>query len=257
MNISVLLKFPKIRAKCIHFIKNNHFDELDISIPLKNNYCAKLFHNDSYDSFSEIFVQDEYKGFIPEIEINNVIDLGAHHGFFSVWLQCNRPETKIRSLLIEPSERCFRVLTELTQREEYLNSFHFLNKCIGNPNEDKVSFFDRPHMASSNFKIDDEDVGEDVSVLKIEDIFRWENPPYDLLKCDIEGAENLLFENYSDILLNTKFVIMEWHGEKCVESVKRNFKSLNFSIIKSSHSAQETQNEQINSGIFLAQNNKL
>ena len=65
MNISVLLKFPKIRAKCIHYIKNNHFDELDISIPLKNDYCAKLFHNDSYDSFSDIFIQDEYKGFIP------------------------------------------------------------------------------------------------------------------------------------------------------------------------------------------------
>ena len=37
----------------------NYFDELDISIPIDNEYWAKLFRNDSYDSFSEIFIQNE------------------------------------------------------------------------------------------------------------------------------------------------------------------------------------------------------
>ena len=93
MIIPSLLKIPKLRAKFIHSIKQSYFDELDISIPLQNNYWAKLFRNDSYDSFSEIFIQNEYEDFIPDIEINRVIDLGAHNGFFSVWLQSNRPKT--------------------------------------------------------------------------------------------------------------------------------------------------------------------
>ena len=257
MIIPALLKIPKLRAKFIHSIKQNYFDELDISIPIQNDYWAKLFRNDSYDSFSEIFIQKEYEGFIPDIEINRIIDLGAHHGFFSVWFQCNRPKAKLKSLLVEPSKRCFHVLTELTQRKEYLNHFHFLNKCIGNPEDEENLFFDRPHMASSNVQIDQGEIADKVPILKSEDVYQWQTPPYDLIKCDIEGAENLLFENYSDILLHTKFVIMEWHGEKCAESAKRNFEELNFSIIKSSHSALDTHNEEISSGIFLAQNNKV
>jgi len=256
MIIPALIKFPKLRAKFIHSIKQNYFDELDISIPLQNNYWAKLFRNDSYDSFSEIFIQNEYEGFIPDLEINRVIDLGAHHGFFSIWLQSTLPKRKIKSLLIEPSTRCFPVLSELTKRKEYDN-FTFFNKCIGNRQDGENLFFDRPHMASSNAQIDQREIAEKVLVLKPEDVYQWQTPPYDLIKCDIEGAENLLFENYSDILLNTKFVIIEWHGKKCAEFVKRNFENLNFSIIKSSHSAQDIQNEQIKSGIFLAQNNKV
>ena len=182
MIIPSLLKIPKLRAKFIHSIKQCYFDELDISIPLQNNYWAKLFRNDSYDSFSEIFIQNEYEDFIPDIEINRVIDLGAHNGFFSVWLQSNRPKTKIKSLLVEPSKRCFHVLTELTQRKEYLNNFHFLDKCIGNPQDEENLFFDRPHMASSNVQIDQGDIAEKVPVLKAEDVYQWQTPPYDLIK---------------------------------------------------------------------------
>lgn len=235
MNISTLLKFPKIRAKCIHYIKHKHFDELDISIPLHNNFWAKLYLNDSYDSFSEIFIQNEYEGFIPDKEINRVIDLGAHHGYFSVWLQCNRPKTKIKSLLVEPSPRCFPVLSELIKRNEYSNSFVFINKCIGNPNEDNILFFDRPHMASSQYKTENSEVPENVSVLLPEDILNWQQPPYDLLKCDIEGSEWDLIEYYSPILIQTKFALIEWHkGRGSLRDFVNKIKKLNFKVIKSS-----------------------
>ena len=95
MIVPALLKIQKLRAKFIHSIKQNYFDELDISIPLQNNYWAKLFRNDSYDSFSEIFIQNEYEGFIPDIEINRVIDLGAHHVFFQYFPSKERPKAKV------------------------------------------------------------------------------------------------------------------------------------------------------------------
>ena len=257
MNISILLRFPKLRAKFIHYIKHNHFDELDVSIPLKNDYCAKLFHNDSYDSFSEIFIQDEYKGFIPEIEINNVIDLGAHHGFFSVWLQCNRPETKIKSLLVEPSARCFPVLSELIKRNEYSNNFVFVNKCIGNPNEDKILFFDRPHMASSKYKTEDSEVPENVSVLLPKDIPAWQKPPYDLLKCDIEGAEWDLIEYYAPILIQTKFALIEWHeGRGSFGKFINKIKKLNFRIIKSSLESKQEKSTSGFPALLLIKNEK-
>ena len=256
MIIPALLKIPKLRAKFIHSIKQNYFDEIDISIPLQNNHWAKLFRNDSYDSFSEIFIQNEYEGFIPDIEINRVIDLGAHHGFFSVWLQCKRPRSKIKSLLVEPSKRCFHVLTELTQRKEYLNNFTFFNKCIGNPQDEEILFFDRPHMAASKYKTEDNEVAIKVSVLVPEDILNWQQPPYDLLKCDIEGAEWDLLNYYNLILENTKFAIIEWHkNNKDYSQFIELIRELDFEVTNSSSNCYEEQ-ESDDSKVLLIKNKR-
>jgi FkbM family methyltransferase len=256
VNISFLLRFPKLRAKFIHYIKHNHFDELDISIPIQNDYWAKLFWNDSYDSFSEIFIQNEYEGFIPDIEINSVIDLGAHHGFFSVWLQSTLPKRKIKSLLVEPSARCFPVLSELTKRKEYLNNFHFLNKCIGNPQDEENLFFDRPHMAASKYKTEDNEVPLKVSVLMPEDILNWQQPPYDLLKCDIEGAEWDLLNYYNLILENTKFAIIEWHeSNKEYDQFIKLINALDFEVTNSSSNCYEEQ-ENDESKVLLIKNKR-
>ena len=255
--INFLLKIPSIRKKVLHRIKYNYFNELNISIPLKNNYWADLMQTDSYDSFSEIFIHNEYEGFIPNIEIKSLIDLGAHHGFFSVWLQSSLKKVKLKTLLVEPSARCAPILTQLLQKKEYKGNFFFINKCIGNPEEDEIQFFDRPHMASSNFKTDAGELAERVSVLTERDISQWQNPPYDLLKCDIEGAEFLLLKHYSEVLLNTKFVILEWHDQKSANSLINEFKNLNFSIIKDSSLTQSVESSNTQSGIFLARNNNL
>jgi FkbM family methyltransferase len=255
VNISFLLRFPKIRAKFIHYIVHNHFDELDISIPLQNNYWAKLFRNDSYDSFSEIFIQNEYKGFIPDIEINSVIDLGAHHGFFSVWLQSTFPTRKIKSLLVEPSARCFPVLSALTKRKEYDN-FTFFNKCIGNPQDEENLFFDRPHMAASKYKTENNEVATKVSVLMPEDILNWHQPPYDLLKCDIEGAEWDLLNYYNLILENTKFAIIEWHeSNKEYDQFLKLIQALGFEVTNSSSYCYEEQ-ENDGSKVLLIKNKR-
>jgi len=255
MIIPALLKIPKLRAKFIHSIKQNYFDELDISIPLQNNYWAKLFRNDSYDSFSEIFIQNEYEGFIPDIEINRVIDLGAHHGFFSVWLQSTFAKRKIKSLLVEPSARCFPILSELTKRKEYEN-FTFLNKCIGNPQDGENLFFDRPHMAASKYKTEDNEVAIKVSVLVPEDILNWHQPPYDLLKCDIEGAEWDLLNYYNQILENTKFAIIEWHeSNKEYDQFIKLIHTLDFEITNSSSNYYEDQ-ENARSRVLLIKNKR-
>ena len=255
MNISFLLRFPKLRAKFIHYIVHNHFDELNVSIPLKNDYWAKLFHNDSYDSFSEIFIQNEYEGFIPDIEINSVIDLGAHHGFFSVWLQSTFPKRKIKSLLVEPSARCFPVLSELTKRKEYDN-FTFFNKCIGNPQDEENLFFDRPHMAASKYKNEDNEVAIKVLVLVPEDILNWHQPPYDLLKCDIEGAEWDLLNYYNLILENTKFAIIEWHeSNKEYDQFIKLIHALGFEVTNSSSNCYEEQ-ENDDSKVLLIKNKR-
>ena len=254
--INFLLKIPSIRKRVLHRIKYNYFNELNISIPLKNNYWADLMQTDSYDSFSEIFIHNEYEGFIPNIEIKSLIDLGAHHGFFSVWLQSSLKKVKLKTLLVEPSARCAPILTQLLQKKEYKGNFVYFNKCIGNPEEDEIQFFDRPHMASSKFKKDEEEIAENVSVLTTSDIFQWQNPPYDLLKCDIEGAEWDLLTRYGSILIKTKFAIIEWHeGRGEFDNFVNQINELGLSIIKSS---QEASGQSIGSStvLLLIKNNR-
>ena len=254
--INFLLRIPSIRKKVLHRIKYNYFNELNISIPLKNNYWADLMQTDSYDSFSEIFIHNEYEGFIPDIEIKSLIDLGAHHGFFSIWLQSSLKNVKLKTLLVEPSARCAPILTQLLQKKEYKGNFVYFNKCIGNPDDGKNLFFDRPHMASSKFKKDEEEIAEKVSVLTTSDISQWQNPPYDLLKCDIEGAEWDLMNYYGTILKKTKFVVIEWHEEQGeFDKFVNQISGLGFSIIKSSQfvSSQPKGNS---TGLLLLKNNR-
>ena len=114
--IDWLLGIGFIRKKLLFYIKNKYFHELEYSIPLESGYWAHLLEKDSYDSFSEIFIKQEYKDFIPIEPISRIIDIGAHYGYFSLWLQSKHPEIELYSLLVEPSPRCTRSLKNLINK---------------------------------------------------------------------------------------------------------------------------------------------
>ena len=107
--ISFLLKFKFIRNRVKFNFLHNYFNELQLTIPVGSDYWAYLCENDAYDSFSEIFIQQEYSDLIPDESILNILDIGANYGYFSLWLQSKRPKDKIHSTLIEPSHRCSRI----------------------------------------------------------------------------------------------------------------------------------------------------
>ena len=158
--------------------------------------------------------------------------------------------------MVEPSARCFPVLSELTKRKEYDN-FTFINKCIGNPQDGENLFFDRPHMAASKYKTEDNEVATKVSVLMPEDILNWHQPPYDLLKCDIEGAEWDLIEYYAPILIQTKFALIEWHeGRGSFGKFINKIRKLNFRIIKSSLESKQEKSTNGFPALLLIKNEK-
>ena len=121
-----LTKIPFFRRRIAHDIKFNHFPSLGISIPVKNGFWAPIPQYDAYDSFSEIFIKQEYLEFIPDEPISRILDIGAHYGYFSLWLQSKRPEIKLASLMIEPSPRCARSLNNLVNQEKLQEPLHFL-----------------------------------------------------------------------------------------------------------------------------------
>ena len=238
-------------------LRHDYFHEFHHSIPLGNNYWAHLWENDAYDSFSEIFIQQEYSDFIPDEDILSVLDIGANYGYFSLWLQSKRSQDKIHSTLIEPSLRCRRSLEKLVKLPLLQNRFQYLQRAIGDPEKQNIKFYDRPFMAGSIFESEDKEASYPAKTLKASDVFSPASKSYDLVKCDIEGGEWELIVNYPSVLEHSRFLVMEWHswhsGGGSLPQIEQKLNEFGFQVIKSSPSLKAVGREG-EVGLLLAKN---
>ena len=83
-------------------------------------------------------------------------------------------------------------------------------------------------------------------------------PPYDLIKCDIEGSEWELLSHYPKILSGARYLILEWHswhnGGGGKTQIEEQLGSINFKIVKES-TEQAAIGRTGKVGLLLAQNN--
>lgn len=241
-------------------LRLDYFHEFHHSIPLGNQLWAHLWENDAYDSFSEVFIQQEYADFIPDAPITNIIDLGAHYGYFSLWFQSKRPHDEIHSIMIEPSQRCQRSLKKMTQYPKLNGRFQYLQSAVGNPKEENTRFFERPFMGGSLFSSFSANCDYEVRTLTLSDEPIRKIKSFDLIKCDLEGAEWNLLTNYSELLLNSKFILMEWHswhsGDGGLPQINKRLTDLGFQIVKSG-SPNKAVGRDGEVGLFLAKNLRL
>ena len=234
----LLRTFPSIRRRCAHFFKAFYFSELEISIPVGGNLWAPLPHYDSYDSFSEIFIHQEYEDFLPDSgPFERVLDLGAHMGYFSLWLQSIQPETPLYSLLVEADERASEAIGVLIRRNRLEERFQNIAKAVGPASEREISFHSRPFMASSAFGLESETYGRK-AIVSDEGIQALFPPPYDLIKIDVEGSEWDFLRDYGQVLSHTKRLVLEWHswhaGGGGAEQIRKRLRELGFRVEKES-----------------------
>ena len=252
-----LLKITAFRRAILTHLNAYYFHEFKHSIPLGNDYWAYLWENDAYDSFSEIFIKQEYSNFIPDELLINILDLGANYGYFSLWLQSKRPKDQIHSTLIEPSLRCSRSLEKLVKSPRLQKRFQYLQLAVGDPKKSNIKFFDRPFMAGSIFESDHKDNSYHANTLKASDVFSSDRGTFDLIKCDIEGGEWELIVNYPSILEKSKFLVMEWHswhpGGGGFQQIENKLTHCGFQIMKRS-SSQNAIGRNGEVGLFLAKN---
>jgi FkbM family methyltransferase len=236
--IDLLLRIGFVRKKLLFHLKHKYFHELGHSIPLESGYWAHLLEKDSYDSFSEIFIKQEYLEFMPDEPISRILDIGAHHGYFSLWLQSKHPEIELASLMIEPSPSCARSLQNLVKQEKLNGRFFFLQKSIGLPASESSPFYDRPHMAGSSYSSSRSEKAIQVQNLREADLAEKLQPPYDLIKCDIEGSEWAFLNNFQNLIKESKYLLLEWHswheGGGGFLQIEKSMHSLDFSMVRSS-----------------------
>lgn len=258
--LSFLLKLSFFRKRVLFHLKSHYFHEFGHSIPLGKGYWGHLLEDDAYDSFSEIFIQQEYHGFLPKSDFSRIIDLGANYGYFSLWLQTRFSDRKIRSLLIEPSQHCKRSLENLVHQPQLKDQFIYLQRAVADTANDLTDFYDRPFMAGSIFNSPKNEASNQVPVLKEIEIHDAIQPPYEMIKCDVEGSEWELLCNYSKTLSMSKHLLLEWHswhsGGGGFTQLVDHLKLLEFEIIKSSKPT-DAVGKKGQVGLILAKNLRL
>ena len=235
--LDLLLRIGFIRNKLLFHLKHKYFHEFRHSIPLESGYWGHLLEKDSYDSFSEIFIKQEYLESLPDEPISRILDIGAHYGYFSLWLQSINPETEVTSLMIEPSPSCTRSLHDLVNQEKLDGRFSYLQRAIGFPDSESSLFYDRSHMAGSRYTSSQSEKAIQVQNLCEVEMMEELQPPYDLIKCDIEGSEWEFLNNYQNLIRASKYLLLEWHswheGGGGRTQIAKCMNSLDFNVVRS------------------------
>lgn len=157
--------------------------------------------------FEQVLVESEYD---LKLQLNPafIIDAGANIGLASIYFKNKYPQARI--VAIEPDAENFDMLKKNTQ---LYSGIHLINKGLWN----KITFTkisDKYNLGKWSLVIEETtDAAAGLETITIDKIMAdYSVEKIDLLKIDIETAEQYLFQdNYQSWLSKTKVIVIELH----------------------------------------------
>lgn len=198
---------------------------MDLSLQVAEGLTRRIESRDDWLAFQEIFVQGEYDlaldaavgRYTPGRRLH-VVDLGANTGLFAsrVAAFCTMrcvPLTEVELLSVEASPATFATLRRL--RDAWCGSwpaFRVVHGLVGG-REGRAKLYASPSSLSASVHRRD---GPAIEVSYV-DLDAWIGvaTPVDLLKCDIEGAEEAFLSAYPELLSRVRVLAIELHGHLC------------------------------------------
>lgn len=178
----------------------------------------------------EVALDDEYgpvRELLLEKEAPTVVDLGANIGMFSGLVLNLRPMATIHS--VEPSLATFRILDRNRRANPHARWRTYWSAMWSN--DGQVNFSENSAASMSSYV--DTSAGEAmVPAMSLTTLFSEHvNAPVDILKMDIEGAEEAVLRQGESILSTVDTLIVEIHPNRCdpipvVRTLERTFKYL-------------------------------
>jgi FkbM family methyltransferase len=209
---------PALRHRLAFQVGYRCLSELNLSIQLGHGVYLPWFDQEVGASFAEVFLEQEYAALFRFMAPpTRWVDLGAYAGFFSAWILWNRNRMKIRdsapeALLIDADQRSTSLIGALLRVNNLTDKFRFCHGAIAD-GTGTCRFVRRSYMSSSlasTAVLPDQAL--EVPILTAEEIMAAFQPPYDLVKVDIEGAEYEFLLNHRKFLAQCKYLVMEWHS---------------------------------------------
>jgi FkbM family methyltransferase len=199
---------------------------VDLEYTLNSRVHLEVRSKGEWWVYNDIFVNREYD--VPIFcmldsnggEALTVLDLGANVGYFALrivdLMRQREPSNQVLDItMVEGSPATFRELERRLQaqklpevRSEFIHGLAGRLAGAGRIHESPLHV-KNTIMAPVNHG------GESVAFVDLEKVMST-RPQIDLLKCDIEGAELLVLENYQSTLLpKVKAAVFELHHDLC------------------------------------------
>jgi FkbM family methyltransferase len=171
-------------------------------------------------TFREIFIQQEYEDFLDLLPPPaHVLDLGCNSGYFAV-LMLNRAR------ILTPGQPLPNIVLVDANPEAVERARKVVSGCGCDPNVTLVAglvgsrestaatfYVSKASAESSAVQRPKGARAIQVAQLDLEKLVTQHFPNgIDLMKCDIEGAEESLVREWADVLKQTKAFLVEWHG---------------------------------------------
>jgi FkbM family methyltransferase len=195
---------------------------LNPSWQLRSGLVIRVLNYNDWIIYNDIFVDGEYDLPIDELlrgasDGTRVLDLGGNVGFFTlrvadVFLRHGRSDFEV--VMVEGSPSTFAELNQrLAANDKLLRErVRSVNGLAGERTGEAVIAENPSH--GENTILSPARGGRRVPFVDLDELVRrW--PRIDLLKCDIEGAEELFIRNYRDLLGKSERAVFEFHHDLC------------------------------------------
>lgn len=193
----------------------------DMRFRLRSGLEVPVSDKHEMDTFREIFIQQEYDDFLDRLPApQTILDLGCNSGYFGV-LMLNRarimnPDGQTpQMVLLDANAGAVERARAIVQGCGAMNArVAFVHGLVGRRGSRNATFYLAPASAESS-AVNPTKNSREVSVpcVDLSDLTSQHFPMgLDLIKCDIEGGEEDLVRQWSDVLKQSKALLIEWHG---------------------------------------------
>lgn len=156
----------------------------------KRNFELSLENNLDLAVLIEIFVLNEYM-WKPGHEVKTILDLGAHWGDTAIYYTCIFPEAEI--VAVEPMSSSFK---RLSNHSAHLDNIKILHAALTEKTGTIDLYYSENSVGNSLTEREQSQSKETVRAVTVSEIKEFAQvKKFDLVKFDIEGAEQALFTN--------------------------------------------------------------
>ena len=172
------------------------------------------FRKGDLQALEEVLVLEEYDfiaSVIRNIKAPVIFDIGAHIGTFALWCLSQNKGAQVLSLEADPAT--FNILSQ-NQKTAGTESWAILNRA-GWSSDETLSFRNSGATMSHKVAADGEIKVQGITLDAL--IKQADAKNIDVLKIDIEGAEEAFLTAKPDLLARVKNLIIEIHPQICSE----------------------------------------
>lgn len=215
--LRALLALGFVRRRIIFELRQRHYADLHITVPIGRGIRCPISFHDAKVSFEQIFFESEYEPAFRRIPLPaRWLDLGCHAGYFSLYVAWRRIHQGLshggQALLVDGDARVEPAVTRLITDPGLRASFQFRHGAISAaPGEHDFAVRDQMNSGMADIAAASGPT-RPVTTLGADEILRLLPPPYDLVKLDIEGGEYDFFTAYQPVIAQTNALLLEWHS---------------------------------------------